>query len=148
MAVFGIGLAADDARVGAYYRKARILDSGPLDAAADVMFIAGKAGMIDHETAATMKAGIVIPLSPVPVTAKAYAVLRRAGIVYVPDFVSIAAPLLLAFDEEGGDPVERVRASVKEIADEGENAWLVAIGRAEAFLSTWQDTRPFGRPLA
>jgi hypothetical protein len=112
------------------------------------MFVAGKAGMIDHEIAATMKAGVVIPLTPAAVTSKAYAVFRQSGITYVPDFVSIAAPLLLKFDEDGGDPVERVRASVKEIANEGANAWLVAVGRAEAFLSTWQDTLPFGRPLA
>jgi glutamate dehydrogenase/leucine dehydrogenase len=148
VAVYGSGHAADDVRIGAVYRKARVLDSGPLDALADVMFIAGKQGMIDHEVAATMQSGVVIPISPVPVTSKAYATFRRLGITYIPDFVSIAGPLLLEFDEQGGDPVERVRESVREIAGEGPNAWLVAIGRAEAFLSTWQDAMPFGRPLA
>jgi glutamate dehydrogenase/leucine dehydrogenase len=146
--VYGSGLAADDARIGAVYRKARVLDSGPLDAPADVMFIAGKQGMIDHEIAATIKAEVVIPLSAVPVTSKAYAAFRRQGITYIPDFVSIAGPLLLEFDEAGGDPVERVRESVSEIAPEGPNAWLVAIGRAEAYLSTWQGAVPFDRPLA
>jgi len=148
VAVYGSGLAADDARIGAVYRKAHVLDSGPLEAEADVIFVAGKMGMIDHEIAATMRAGLVVPLSPVPVTSKAYAAFRRAGITYIPDFVALAGPLLLAYDEEGGDPVERVRESVREIAGEGSNAWLVAIGRAEAFLSTWQDAMPFGRPLA
>jgi glutamate dehydrogenase/leucine dehydrogenase len=112
------------------------------------MFVAGKMGMIDHETAATMQAGLVIPLSPVPVTSKAYAAFRRAGVTYIPDFLTLAAPLLLSFDEHGRDPIERVRESVQEIAGDGPNAWLVAIGRAEAFLSTWQDVMPFGRPLA
>lgn len=148
VAVFGEGLAADDTRVAAVYRKARVIDDGVLATPADVLFVAGKAGMIDHEAVDSMEAGVVVPLSPVPVTAKAYAAFRRAGIVYVPDFVALAAPYLLAFDEDGGDPVERVRASMQELVDEGPNAWLVAIGRAEAFLATWQDALPFGRPLA
>lgn len=144
----GEGLAADDARVGAVYRKARIAEGDGFTTEADVMFVSGKPGVIDHETAATMQARVVVPLSPVPITSKAYATFRRADVIYVPDFLAVAAPLLLAFDEQGGDPVERVRASVKEIIDEGPNAWLVAIGRAEAFLTTWQDALPFGRPLA
>jgi hypothetical protein len=149
VAIVGDSLAADDARVGAVYRKARIVeDDAGITADADVMFVAGKPGMIDHETASTMNARVIVPLSPVPVTSKAYATFRRAGVLYVPDFVALAAPLLLAFDEDGGDPVERVRSSVAEIAGEGADAWLVAIGRAEAFLSSWQDALPFGRPLA
>ncbi|MEY2451111.1 MAG: hypothetical protein QOD92_685, partial [Acidimicrobiaceae bacterium] len=37
---------------------------------------------------------------------------------------------------------------MQQLAEEGPNAWLVAIGLAEALLSTWQDALPFGRPLA
>jgi hypothetical protein len=37
---------------------------------------------------------------------------------------------------------------MQDIVADGPNGWLVAIGRAEAFLSTWQDGLPFGRPLA
>ena len=69
-------------------------------------------------------------------TAKAYAAFRRADIVYVPDFIALAAPLLAAFDPTAAtDPVERVRELMQHIAAEGPNAWLVAIGLAEAFLS-------------
>ena len=107
----------------------------------------GKTGVIDHEAAESVKARIVVPLTPLPVTAKAYAAFRRADIVYVPDFIALAAPLLAAFDPTAAtDPVERVRELMQHIAAEGPNAWLVAIGLAEAFLSTWQDTLPFGRP--
>ena len=35
-------------------------------------------------------------IGPVPITAKALAVMGRAGVTYVPDFVAIAAPLLAA----------------------------------------------------
>jgi hypothetical protein len=105
--------------------------------------------VIDHDAAASVKAHVVVPLSPLPVTAKAYAAFRRAEIVYVPDFIALAAPLLAAFDPAAeADPVERVRQSMQDIVPDGPNAWLVAIGRAEAFLSTWQDGLPFGRPLA
>ena len=70
-----------------------------------------------------------MPLTPVPVTSKAYAAFRRNEVVYVPDFVALAAPLLAAFDADGGDPDDRIRQSIDEIKGEGPNAWLLAIGR-------------------
>ncbi|MEY2422398.1 MAG: hypothetical protein QOI95_2465 [Acidimicrobiaceae bacterium] len=148
VAIIGTGPVADTARVTASDKGATVSDDGGVDASADALLVAGKTGVIDHEAAAAVKASVVVPLSPLPVTAKAYAAFRRAEIVYVPDFVALAAPLLAAFDENSGDPVDRVRQSMQDIISEGPNGWLVAIGRAEAFLSTWQDTLPFGRPLA
>ena len=88
-------------------------------------------------------------ITPLPVTAKAYAAFRRAGIVYVPDFIALAAPLLTTFDPaSSADPLERIQQSMHDLTADGPDGWLVAIGRAEAFLSTWQDALPFGRPLA
>jgi hypothetical protein len=84
----------------------------------------------------------------VPVTAKAFAVMSRAGSVYVPDFVCMAAPLLAGLDPEGGDPVERVRTVTGELAADGGAPWRAAVERAETFLATWRDPLPFGRPLA
>lgn len=147
-AVVGAGPVADTTRVSVSDHGAEVVDDAQLDTPADVLFVAGKAGLVDHELADTVKAGIVVPLTPLPVTSKAYAAFRRAGIVYVPDFIALAAPLLAEHDGGGGDPVERVQQSMAEVAPEGANAWLLAIGRAEAFLSTWQDALPFGRPLA
>lgn len=146
--VVGAGPVADTVRVSASDHGADVVDDAGLDAVADVLFVAGKAGLVDHDVAETVKAGIVVPLTPVPVTAKAYAAFRRNDVVYVPDFISLAAPLLAAFAPDGGDPDERIRQSIDEIKGEGPNAWLLAIGRAEAFLATWQDAPPFGRPLA
>jgi glutamate dehydrogenase/leucine dehydrogenase len=148
VAVIGAGPVADTARVSASDKGATVTDDAGVDASADVLFIAGKTGVIDHEAAESIKAKVVVPLSPLPVTAKAYAAFRRAEIVYVPDFIALAAPLLAAFDPDGTDPVERIRELMQHIAAEGPNAWLVAIGLAEAFLSTWQESLPFGRPLA
>lgn len=149
VAVAGAGPVADAARLAASDQGATVVDDAGIEASADALLVAGKAGVIDHEAAASVKAGTVVPLTPLPVTAKAYAALRRAGIVYVPDFIALAAPLLAEFDADtAATPAERVRESMRELTSEGVDAWLVAIGRAEAFLSTWQDVLPFGRPLA
>jgi glutamate dehydrogenase (NAD(P)+) len=149
VAVVGAGPVADSARLTASDKGATVADDRGIDATADALLVAGKTGVIDHEAAQSVKARVVVPLTPLPVTAKAYAAFRRADILYVPDFIALAAPLLAAFDPTATtDPVERVRELMQQIAAEGPNAWLVAIGLAEAFLSTWQDTLPFGRPLA
>ncbi len=114
----------------------------------DIVFAGGKTGSIGHDVASTMQARAVVPFSAVPVTAKAFAVLSRADTVVVPDFVSTAAPLLAGFDLDAGDPIERVRALASELSSSGVGAWMASIERAEAFLSSWQDSLPFGRPLA
>ena len=118
------------------------------DAACDVLFVAGKAGVLDHATAAAVQARTVVPLTPVPVTARALAVLGRADRVVVPDFLSTAAPLLARHDSEGGDPVPRIHAAVVDLADRGTGLWLASAQRAEENLATWTDEKPFGRPLA
>jgi glutamate dehydrogenase/leucine dehydrogenase len=149
VAIVGGGPIADTARVTASDKGATVADDSGIDATADALLIAGKTGVIDHEGAESVKARVVVPLTPLPVTAKAYAAFRRADIVYVPDFIALAAPLLATFDASNdADPVERVRELMQQLAEEGPNGWLVAIGLAEAFLSTWQDGLPFGRPLA
>lgn len=120
---------------------------GP-DAECDVLFVAGKAGVLDHEAAAEVQAKVVVPLTPVPVTARAHAILTKAGTVHVPDFLSTAAPLLHAHDPDGGGPIERVKQAVADLAGEGTGMWLAAAQQAEEFLLTWRDELPFGRPLA
>ena len=148
VAVVGSGPVADAAELAAADRGATV-DDGGLDATADVLLVAGKTGVIDHGAADSIKARVVVPLTPLPVTAKAYAALRRADIVYVPDFIALAAPLLDQFDpSEESTPAERVRAAMQELVADGPDAWLTAIAKAETFLSTWQDELPFGRPLA
>jgi len=118
------------------------------DAACDVLFVAGKSGTLDHDTAANVQASIVVPLTPVPVSARALAVLGRAERTVVPDFLSTAAPLLAAHDAAGGDPVQRIRDLTIELAEQGTGMWVAAAERAEAHLSSWTDETPFGRPLA
>jgi glutamate dehydrogenase/leucine dehydrogenase len=147
-AIEGSGPIADAASAALSAAGATAVDGG-VGAAAALLLVAGKSGVIDHEVAATVQAEAIVPLTPLPITAKAYAVLSRAGVVYVPDFLALAAPLLARFDKDATvEPVARVRASVEELAGEGVNLWRAAITKAETFLSTWQDTLPYGRPLS
>ncbi len=136
---------ADAVRDEVVRRGGETVDGG-LDAECDVLFVAGPPETVDHHIAEGVRAGVLVPLSPVPVTTRALAVLSRAGTVVVPDFVSAAAPLLVG--DGRGDPVERVAASAAELKDAGTGTWLAAAERAEAFLSTWQNSLPFGRPLS
>jgi hypothetical protein len=146
-AVVGAGPIAEAAAAQLGKADATLVDPR-FDAACDVLFVAGKAGVLDHPTAAAVQARTIVPLTPVPVTARALAVLGRADRVVIPDFLSTAAPLLAAFDADGGDPVGRVHTSVTDLAEAGTGLWLAAAKRAEEFLATWTAEKPFGRPLA
>jgi glutamate dehydrogenase/leucine dehydrogenase len=137
------------------------LDAEVLPAAAvfadevDVLCVGSKTGIVDHETAASIKAPLVVPIAPLPITAKALAVLRRADRIVLPDFVTIAGPTL-AWLAEDGTPVDdlstlvsdAVEVVLDEVLDHEDGPLLAACYRAEAFLRTWQDDLPFGRPLA
>ena len=83
-------------RVGRPPTAARPQPQAGFDVECDALLVAGKAGVLEHDLAATVRAKVVVPLTPVPVTARALAVLGRAGVVVVPDFLSTAAPLLAA----------------------------------------------------
>ena len=146
-AVAGSGPVVDHLRTSVAGAGGSMVDGGS-DAACDVLFLAGKTGMLDHDAAAEVQAGVVVPLTPVPVTARAHAVLSQAGRIHVPDFLSTAAPLLRAHAADGGDPVDRVATVVDDLSAARAGLWMAAVERAEAFLLSWQDELPFGRPLA
>ncbi len=119
---------------------------------ADVLVVGSKTGVIDHDVAAGLGAKVVVPSGPIPVTAKALAVLRRAGVVVVPDFISTAGPLFAGWPEGEGDPqsvaATAIGASLLEVMNHADGPLLGGCYRAEAFLATWQSELPFGRPLA
>ncbi len=121
----------------------------------DVLCVGSKTGALTDAGAGAVTAKVVVPTGPVPVTAKALAMLRRSGTVTLPDFVTIAGPMFASFPEEGAtlDDValvvaEQVGAVLDEVLGHEDGPLLGACYRAEAFLRTWQDTLPFGRPLA
>lgn len=148
VAIVGNGPVTEAAAASASANGASPQPQAAFDTACDVLFVAGKAGVLEHDLAATVRARVVVPLTPVPVTARALAGLARAGIVVVPDFLATAAPLLAAIDAGGGDAMTRVHDAVAALAGEGTNLWMAAALRAEDHLRTWQPELPFGRPLA
>ena len=148
LAIVGSGPVADAAAASATANGATPQAGASFDATADALLVAGKAGVLEHDLAATVTAKLVVPLSPVPVTARALAILGRSGTTVVPDFLSTAGPLLAAVDPDGGDPMGRVHDAVAKVAGQGPGAWMAAVTAAEEHLRTWQDALPFGRPLA
>jgi len=148
VAIVGNGPIVEAAAASASANGASPQPQASLDTECDVLLVAGKAGVLEHDLAATVRAKVVVPLTPVPVTARALAVLGRAGVVVVPDFLSTAAPLLTTLDASGGDAMTRVHDAVAALAGEGTNLWMAAVTKAEEHLKTWQTTLPFGRPLS
>jgi len=148
VAIVGNGPITEAAAASASANGATPQPQAALDTACDVLLVAGKASVLEHDLAATVQAKVVVPLTPVPVTARGLAVLSRAGVVVVPDFLSTAAPLLSTVDPDGGDAMTRVHDAVAAMAGEGTNLWMAAVTKAEEHLRTWQDALPFGRPLS
>ncbi len=120
---------------------------------AEVLVAGSKPGVIDDSVAAGLAAGTVIPSGPAPVTAKGLAVLRRAGAVVVPDFIATAGPMFAGWPSgEAGDPgsaaAVAIDAALLDVLAHDDGPLLGACYRAEAFLASWRDELPFGRPLA
>ena len=95
-----------------------------------------------------------MPWGPIPVTTKAFAQLHKGGeVVVLPDFVSTAGYLTAGFIE--GDQAAVTAAIVQKVVDvlgeassHPDGVLLGACHLAEAFIETWQERKPFGRPLA
>lgn len=146
--IVGSGAVPDAAAASAGANGAEPRPQAGFDLECDVLLVAGKAGCLEHDLAGTVRAKVVVPLTPVPVTARALAVLGRAGVVVVPDFLANAGGMLTALDADGGDPMTRVHEATAALAGEGTGLWMAAATAAEEHLATWQDDLPFGRPLA
>ena len=128
-----------------------LVEDRPITAVdADVLAIGGKAGVVDHEVAAGLAARLLVPTAPVPVTSRGLAVARRTGCEVLPDFVTLSGPTHALLDAATAPALatEAASAAIAEVRDHAEGILLGACERAEAFLATWQDELPFGRPLA
>jgi len=81
-------------------------------------------------------------------------VARRRDIVVLPDFLTTSGPLM-AFRSNGASAedllatvTQRIADLTAEVLDHPNGPLLGACIRAEAYLATWRDELPFGRPLA
>jgi hypothetical protein len=100
-----------------------------------------------RHVAAGLSVGTVVPSGPVWSPPRGLAVLRRAGAVVVPDFVSTAGRCSPAGPSPG--PEIRTAASVaidasllEVLGHDDARCWAPATGPRRS--STWRDTLPFG----
>jgi hypothetical protein len=120
----------------------------------DVLVVGSKVGALTHMGTPYLKAAAVVPNGVVPISTKAFVELRSRDVVVVPDFVSCAGRLLSWYTEAAdGDALQAETATALtdlwgEIGDDPDGPLMAACTRAEAFLATWQQDLPFGRPLA
>lgn len=115
---------------------------------ADVLFIGSKVGLLGDELVTHVRARLVVPTGPMPVTTKALAGLGRAGVTVLPDFVTTAGPLA-TWPGEGpaADPAAFVADRLAAVLDHPRGPLVGACEAAEEFLSSWTSV-PFGRPIA
>ncbi len=123
-----------------------------LAAPVDVLLAGSKAGAIDHLAAATVQAGVVVPYGAIPVTAKALATFGRSGTKVLPDFLTTAGTVFVTesatVDDASRAAADAIAAGISTVIDADDGPLLAACRRAEAFLATWVDPLPFGRPIA
>lgn len=121
---------------------------------ADLALVGAKTNSVDHHRMERIAASVVVPYGRLAVTTRALAVAKRAGRRVLPDFVTVAGPLLAQWPADGADADSlrtEVRSRITEVlaalpgGDDG--LVLEACFAAEAFLSTWADELPFGRPI-
>ena len=152
IAIEGSGPTADALTTAVKNQGGTVVE---MNGQADVLFAGSKMGAVNHTVAEQLEVGTLVPYGPIPVTAKSLAVLSRAGTTVVPDFISTAGPLF-AWGPTGdptpeaitADAAAQITASLDEIAPHPDGLFLAAAQRAESFLATWQESLPFGRPLA
>ena len=122
---------------------------------ADVVFAGSRMGVVHHGVAEDLQCRALVPSGRLAFTSKALAVCRRNGIAAIPDFVSLAGSTIAAWsnpdagdDEVRAEIASTVAALTADAFGSDDGPFLGACYAAEAFLSTWQDELPFGRPLA
>ncbi len=122
---------------------------------ADVVFAGSRMGVVHHGAAEQLECRALVPCGRLAFTSKALAVCRRSGILAVPDFVALAGSTVAAWSSpDSGDGETRGEAArvattlMEDALTSDDGPFLGACYAAEAFLSTWRDELPFGRPLA
>jgi len=119
-----------------------LVEGDPFTVPADLLFVGSRPGAVDHTVADGLGVRVVVPTARLAVTTKALAHARRRDVVVLPDFVTTAAPLV-----RDGDAAATIGALTSGSLKHPNGAVFGACERAEAFLATWLDELPFGRPI-
>ena len=119
-----------------------------LHADVEILVAGSKVGLIGLANADNVKARMIVPSGPMPVSAKALASFGRSGVVVLPDFVTTSGHLAAwPVDGSSTDPAALVGDAIAQIIDAPNGPLLGACEVAEDFLESWA-TVPFGRPIA
>jgi glutamate dehydrogenase (NAD(P)+) len=125
-----------------------------LAAEASVLFCGSRQGLIDGTVAETTGASLIVPTGSHALGAKGLAVLRRREVVALADFVTASASTYAGWPAGTAtvaaviaDATAGITELVTDSLGHAEGPVLGACYRAEAYLGTWQDSLPFGRPL-
>ena len=120
----------------------------------DAIFVGSKPGAMSGEGAGSVGTTPVVATSAAAISSKALAILRRNNTPVGADFLSAVGPALMwwspeetSLDDLRSSTANAVLALLEETANHEDGAFMAACYRAEAFLESWQDERPFGRPL-
>jgi hypothetical protein len=120
---------------------------------AAVLVCGSRVGVIDQAAAETIDVRLIVPCGPAPVGTKALAIARRRSIAVLPDFVTTAGGLIAQWSTHPGAPetetetAETIAGLITAAGEHSEGHYLGACVAAEAFMATWVETLPFGRPL-
>ncbi|MEZ5310821.1 MAG: hypothetical protein R2735_09565 [Microthrixaceae bacterium] len=150
-------LVAEDLRLrGSLVTTGSITDLESLEA--DALICGSKVGLIDHEIAARLSCRAIIPGGSVPLTTRAFATspgatssLSRTSSPCVGHFCTSCRGhqrSSLDVDALALQIQEFVGEKYAEFATSDKGQFIAACLASEAFLGTWQDELPFGRPLA
>ncbi len=119
----------------------------------DVVFVGSGPGAMSGQGASMVGTTPVVAVGPAAISSKAMAVLRQQGAPTAADFVAGVGPALAwwsdstSHDDLRSSTSSTVAALVEETAGHADGGFMAACYKAEAFMTTWQDTLPFGRPL-
>ena len=120
----------------------------------DAIFVGSKPGAMSGEGASSTSDTPIIATSAAAISSKALAVLRKSGAPVAPDFLTRVGPVLAwwAPEESNHDGLrdataETVNGLLEEIIGHEDGTFMAACYKAEAFMESWQEKRPFGRPL-
>lgn len=126
-----------------------------LGADVDVLFAGSKMGLVNHNGAPFVKAGLLVPTGPIPYTTKGALVLEAQGTTVLPDSVAAAGGMFASMPPttEGqaaleASVVDLIGTLTALVVGREQMPILEACHRAESFLKTWRDELPFGRPFA
>jgi glutamate dehydrogenase (NAD(P)+) len=124
---------------------------------ADVIVPGARIGVITRERAHSIAVRVIAPAANVPYAARAEEILRRRGVMALPDFICNAGAVIgyvsntVGTHREMLDLVERrIAALVREVITHREGPFAGGSAIAERFLRTWRKPAgmPSGPPLA